>query len=335
MALRLSQKHSIHVFQTGNTSGASYHVYKITPVPFFPHQGGRRYGYAENIFRSTCYPIIVLWFTLLCIPDLIRNRYDWVIPINGGWQVLICRILRTITGCKILISGHAGVGRDDWLNISIGKPNIFVALSPRAEKWAKKFKQPFLVHYIPNGVDIKKFNPDGPKVHLNLNKPVLLCVSQLIPYKRVDFLIRSVSLIKELNFLIIGDGPLSSDIDLLGKRLLGSRYERISSASHSQIPAYYRSVDFFSLPSVDTEAFGLVYLEALSSNLPVIAPDDDNRRIIIGEAGTYFHSDNQESCVNALKLALSKNWGNLPRKQAEKFTWDKITLEYEKLLKAD
>ena len=44
----------------------------------------------------------------------------------------------------------------------------------------------------------------------------------------------------------------------------------------------------------------------------------------------HFVND-PEKYARAIEEALSKDWGNLPRKQAEKFSWDIIADEYEKL----
>ena len=38
--------------------------------------------------------------------------------------------------------------------------------------------------------------------------------------------------------------------------------------------------------------------------------------------------------AKALKEALDKNWGDIPRKQAEKFDWDMIAQKYEDLFKS-
>ena len=42
---------------------------------------------------------------------------------------------------------------------------------------------------------------------------------------------------------------------------------------------------------------------------------------------------NPKKYADAIKIALDQTWGGQPRKQAEKFSWDDIALQYEKLIK--
>ena len=69
----------------------------------------------------------------------------------------------------------------------------------------------------------------------------------------------------------------------------------------------------------------------MASGLSVVAPDDSPRKEIMAQAGILTDVNDPEKYARAIEEALSKDWGNLPRKQAEKFSWDIIADEYEKL----
>ena len=70
----------------------------------------------------------------------------------------------------------------------------------------------------------------------------------------------------------------------------------------------------------------------MATNLPVVALDDDQRREIVGKAGVFVKNpENSKVYADALKKALNKNWADVPRHQAENFSWDEITKVYEKL----
>ncbi len=275
------------------------------------------------------YDLSVFLFTLSSLPQLWKEKFDWIIPINGRLQVLLVRILRFFRGGKILISGHAGVGAEDKWNILIGKPDIFVALSPTASAWAKKINS--RTKYIPNGVDIENFSPNGRKATIPLKKPIVLVTSALLPYKRVELTIEAVSELKNTSLLVIGDGPLKNKIENLGNNKLQNRFLLIPKVSYREIPSYYRSVDVFTLPSRESEAFGIVYLEALATNIPVVAPDDENRIKIIGNAGIFCNIENTKEYSKAIEKALNTNWANIPRREAEKFSWEKIAKKYEEI----
>lgn len=321
LALKLSAKYHIDVYQIGSKERAVYNTYQIDGVPYISPKA-----------REFLYHLSVLLFTLKCIPSLLKNDYDWIVPINGRWQVLIIRIIRFFKRYKILISGHAGIGREDKINLLVGKPDVFVALSKDALSWARKIADQVDLVYIPNGIDTAKFRPDIPSEKVNLAPPIVICVSALLPYKRIDLLIKAVEKLKKTSLLLIGDGPLREQIVKSGQHLLGSRFMFLRKVDHDKIAGFYRSGNLFSLPSKESEAFGMVYLEALACNLPVVAPDDANRRDIIGIAGLFCDVTDINRYSSTLEKALKKDFGDVPFHQAEKFSWKNIVQQYEKIL---
>jgi glycosyltransferase involved in cell wall biosynthesis len=323
LASRLSKKNNVTVFQTGIKKSENYNVIQIKDIPFQPLQ-----GYKGNNF---IYDLSVLFFTLKCLNDLKKGKYDWVVPINGKLQVLFIRFFRYLYKYKILISGHAGIGFDDRWNLTIGKPDVFIALSKNAETWAKKISPKTTIAHIPNGIDLDNYHSGVTSYQMKLQKPVVLCVSALVDYKRVDLVIRAVKQLKSVSLLIVGDGSLRDDILELGSKYLGERFQLITTVDNKIMPSIYCACDLFTLPSRKTEAFGIVYLEALACNLPVVAPDDENRKVIIGDGGIYCNVENIYEYANSISRAIQTDFKDKPRKQAETFSWDKITERYEKI----
>lgn len=270
-------------------------------------------------------------FTFKLIPKIWKEKYDIVFPLNGGWQPAIVRIVTWLYGGKMVISGQSGIGWDDRNNLWCF-PNVFVALSSKELSWAKKVMPIAKSLYIPNGVDLKRFYPRGNKLMTKLKKPLVLCVGALTEQKRIDLVIKTVAKLSGVNLLVVGSGKLESELCKLGEELLGERFELIS-ASYKEMPQVYRCADLFTLVSESSEAFGNVFVEAMASNLPVVARDDNQRREIIGNAGLFVNPENTDDYAKALQKALDVHWGEKPRRQAEKFSWDKIAEEYENLLK--
>jgi glycosyltransferase involved in cell wall biosynthesis len=104
------------------------------------------------------------------------------------------------------------------------------------------------------------------------------------------------------------------------------------SVPFEKMPEIYRMADVFTLPSASSESFGNVLVEAMASGLPVVATDDPVRREIVGEAGIFIDPTNTDEYAKALQKALDTNWGDAPRRQAEKFSWDSIAQKYEELM---
>jgi glycosyltransferase involved in cell wall biosynthesis len=229
----------------------------------------------------------------------------------------------------MVISGQSGMGWDDRNNLW-SFPNAFVALSSTAKIWAKRVNPFVKTKYIPNGVDLQKFTPKGKKYKTKLSKPIVLCVGALVPEKRIDLVIRAVSKLKDTSLLVVGDGPAKQNLQNLGKSLLGERFQ-LTKLPFEKMPKVYRVAKVFTLVPVYSEAFGIVYLEAMASRLPVVTIDDQQRREIIGPAGILIDPENINAYAKALERVLKMNWKIKSRKQAEKFSWDKIAEEYETL----
>lgn len=259
------------------------------------------------------------------------SGYDLVIPTNGRMQALKASLGRAAGRYQTLISGQAGIGADDIFNILVTAPNIYVALTDYEKAWAKKWAFFTKVVKIPNGVDLDKFSPSGGSKFVDLEKPIILSVGALEWYKHHDRTIRAVSKLDKGSILLIGSGPQKNKLENLGKNLLGKGRFKILSINYQDLPGYYRLGNLFVLPSWERESFGIVYLEAMASGLPVVAPDDPPRREIIGQAGLFVDVESRDDYARAISQALNRSWANLPRRQAEKFSWNVIAQKYNQL----
>jgi len=205
-----------------------------------------------------------------------------------------------------------------------------VALSTKALNWAKSATPFVKAFYIPNGVDLGRFSPTGPKLVTKLKKPVVLCVGALTEQKRIDLVIKAVAKMNNASLLVVGKGSLESELCKLGEKLLRERFELIN-APYEDMPQVYRCADVFTLVSKTTESFGNVFVEAMASSLPVVATNDLIRKEIIGDAGVFVNPENTDEYAKALETVLKTTWDGKPRTQAEKFSWDEIAKKYENL----
>jgi len=143
----------------------------------------------------------------------------------------------------------------------------------------------FMPLAISNGVDLKRFAPVQERINyskqlykrlgLNPRKPTILHVGRLDKDKQVDVIIRSASKAMEkidAQLLVVGDGECREDLTKLTIRL-GIR-DRTSFPGFmdpvEEIPAVYKIASVFTTAS-EIETQGLVLLEALATELPVVA----------------------------------------------------------------
>ncbi len=260
---------------------------------------------------------------------IILGDWDIVIPINGRMQALKASLGRLFKNYKLVISGHSGIGRDDLWNILV-RPDMFIALTTKAKHWAESKSLGVKVAQIPNGVDLKRFNPAGEKINFNLPRPIILSVGALVKTKNHHQVIQAVSQLKQGSVLIAGKGMEYDILKKQGEKFLPNRF-KIMSFDYDKLPAVYRSADLFTLPSWDREAFGIVYLEAMATGLGIVAPDDDTRREIIGPAGLYFKPGDIDDYARKIEQALTINWQGKALKQVKKFSWQNIGQKYQDL----
>lgn len=275
--------------------------------------------------------LAILKFTFESLPTIWREKFDVVVPLNGGWQPALVRIITWLYGGRMVISGQSGMGWDDIVNLW-GFPDVFIGISTFAKKWAKKINPLLRVEYVPNGVDLKKFAPDGEKINLKLRKPVILYVGALEPGKRVLETIKAVAKLKDTSLLVVGSGGLKDKAEKLGKELLGDKF-LLTKFSYEELPAVYRAADVFTIGSKAHYSFEIVLVEAMASGLAVVTNNDPIRREIVGDAGLFVNPENTEEYSKTLERVLKTKWGDKPRKQAEKFSWDKIADQHNNLFK--
>lgn len=330
LAERLSRDNQVQVFQSGKQTPQHSKVKRYV-IPSTSDFGPRRsnLSLSRRLFLNHESRLISK-FAQKVFSQI--GPTDIIVPIDGGWEAFLTRLWAWKTYSKVVITGHSGKGWDDRINL-LTHPDAFVALTESQKIWATKNGFGTRIVKIPNGVDTVAFNPSVRPALINLPHPVILCVGALEKNKRPDLVIQAVSRLKRGSLLLVGDGEDKSDIVALGRKLLGSRFSQIVT-DHHEIPRYYTAADLFTLPTVPWEPFGLVFLEAMACGRPVVAPGDEIRREIIGNAGIFVDPKDTTAYADALNKALTTSWGTKPRKQAEKFSWETVSAKYEDLFRS-
>ncbi|MDO8452540.1 MAG: glycosyltransferase family 4 protein [bacterium] len=321
---RLAKNHVITVFQSGDTPNKNYNIVKI-PTTWTLSVLQEPISFRRRLFLDRT-SLAIKEFTKKAVPILKKEKYDIVVPWNNGWQSILVKF----SGVgKFVASGQAGLGWDDRLNLLLF-PNCFAAMSAHQVEWAKR-KNPFVkIVSISNGVDTNVFKPEGEKIKTSLAAPVILCAAAFVPVKRQDLIIKALSKLDKGSLLLVGKGERQKELQEMGNNLLPGRFQTMS-VPYSDMHKVYRSCDIFTFPTDFWESFGIVLLEAMATNKPIVASDDPIRREIVGDAGLFVDPENTVEYAAALQKALDTDWGDKPRKQAEKFSWDKIAKQYEDL----
>jgi glycosyltransferase involved in cell wall biosynthesis len=162
------------------------------------------------------------------------------------------------------------------------------------------------LRYVPNGVDLTRFAPDGPPSPapwaLAGAGPLAGTVAALRPEKNLARLLRATALVPGLRLAIIGDGPERGALEALAHSL--GIAGRVAFAGHMASPATaYAHFDLFALSS-DTEQMPLTVLEAMAAQLPVAATD-------VGDVATMLAPENAPHVVPRDDAALGAALGRL------------------------
>jgi phosphatidylinositol alpha-1,6-mannosyltransferase len=131
-----------------------------------------------------------------------------------------------------------------------------------------------------------------------VDRPVVVCVSRLMPRKGQDALVRALPEIRrragDVGLLLVGGGPSRSRIETLAKECgVAGDVHITGSLPFGELPSYYRAGDVFAMPcrerlrGLDVEGLGMVFLEAAACGLPVVAgrSGGSGDAIIDGETG--------------------------------------------------
>lgn len=323
---RLSTNNEVIVFQNRKPEISVPYKVVVSNLPFELYRKNGSPNLKRRLFLDK-QSLIIAKFTLKNIGILFKEMPDIVIPANGGWQTFIIKILTLLTRKKMVIVSHSGIGWDERFNL-LCFPDLFVALTPHLSKWSQSVNKWVKKINIPNGVDLIKFNPKGRKANVVLQKPIFVFAGSFNEEKGVKKAIYAVSNLKKGSLLVLGDGSNKASIEKLGLEKLDNRFS-LKKVNYENMAQFYRVADVFTLPSWSSEAFGMVYLEALACGIPVVATNDETRRYIVGNAGILVDPTNIDDYAKSLEKASNTDWNNKPRIQAEKFSWDLIARKYE------
>ena len=203
-------------------------------------------------------------------------------------------------------------------------------------------------HIISVGVDVvnnakaEELRQLGETYGIDDSHKIILTVNFLHPRKRIDLLIRAMSLIQErvprAKALVVGDGPERERLESLCKELkVEEGVIFCGFVPEDKLPLYYKLADLY-LHTAKEETLGLSVMEASSYGKPVVTVDEGGPRetILQGKSGFRVEASPQalaEKAVLLLQRADLANQMGLRGKKhiAEQYSWQKGADELIKL----
>src|SRR5207249_2791087 len=228
--------------------------------------------------------------------------------------------------------------RISGLGKSLQSVDTFVSVSlltkQRFLEWAPLREQQG--HIIPDCVDLSQYGP-GPKPARLIERyglsgrRVIMTLGRLRSderYKGIDEVLEVMPVLvremPDLVYLILGDGDDRSRLESKSRSLgMDAHVVFAGYIPEEEKAAHYRLADAFVMPGRG-EGFGIVYLEAMASGIPVVASKADASReaVLDGDLGLLADPSNPQEIRDAIKAALSRP--RAVQKGLEYFSFDRF-----------
>ncbi|MDB9313668.1 glycosyltransferase family 4 protein [Spirulina sp. CS-785/01] len=241
-------------------------------------------------FRSPSAWLGRIKLTVALLQTLLQDRPQLVICGHIKLAVLIQTLCLPL-GIPYTVSTH---GKEVWYPLpgydqaALQKARLIWTVSrySRDRLCESNHVSPDKMRLLPCVVDGQTFTPAPKPAYLQEryqlgDAKVLMTVARLWsgdPYKGVDVTIRAlpqiVAVFPHVKYLVIGRGDDKPRLEQLAKDL-GMR-DRVIFAGFvpdEELPDHYRVSDAYIMPS--QEGFGIVYLEAMATGIPVLSGDSD------------------------------------------------------------
>lgn len=197
-------------------------------------------------------------------------------------------------------------------------------------------------HIIPHGIDLErlKSTPElearSREIKVKTGLAIVLFVGRLVYYKGLEYLIRAMQGI-EAKLVIVGSGPLESKLRRLSVIYgVKDKIKWRGEIPDDELKAYYLACDMLVLPSCqNSEAFGLVVLEAQAFSKPVISTNLPTGVSFINrhqETGLVVHPSDVSALREGIQALLGSRklryeYGGNGRRRLEQGFTSRITAE--------
>ena len=223
------------------------------------------------------------------------------------------------------------------------RSDIIISTSPNYmdnSKILSKFKSK--VKIIPLVINPTEFqtNNEYNFDKLKYQKKVLF-VGRFVKYKGVEFLIKALKYLdKDVELILAGGGERYKKYKkLIKKEKLEGKVHFIINPTDEILKSIYKAVDVFVLPSImRSEAFGIVSLEAMYNELPIVTTELGTGTSFYNipyQTGMIVQPKNEKQIAEAIVMCLKNKdkWGKKAKEVVEsKFTFDTFKKEISEVI---
>lgn len=184
------------------------------------------------------------------------------------------------------------------------------------------------VTVIPTGIDLTPYQEaNGRSIRQQRgwgdDQRIIISIGRLAAEKNFTTLIEAMPPIMEkhpdVRLAIVGEGPDKSALQKLAKKLnVADRVEFVGRVPYAEIPNYLKAADIFSFASI-TETQGLVTMEAMAADLPVVAVEASGTSDIVEHEkdGLLTRNDSRDLAAGLNRLLQDRDLAERLRQGAK------------------
>lgn len=260
---------------------------------------------SDEFDRAADYEVVRHPTTLMLPEPSVAGRMRRLIELHNADTVwfgaaaplaLMAPLARDAGAARVIASTHGHevgwsmlpLARTALRRIGSGTDAVTYVSRYTRRRFASAFGPHAALEHLPPGVDTERFVPDEiaraqMRARYGLGgRPVVVCLSRLVPRKGQDMLIRALPAIRQrvhgAALVIVGGGPYGKSLRRLAHDFGVSEHVVFTDAvPGEELPAHHAMADVFAMPcrtrgaGLDVEGLGIVYLEASASGVPVVA----------------------------------------------------------------
>ncbi|MGC6470828.1 MAG: glycosyltransferase [Flavobacteriales bacterium] len=324
-----NSKLDVKINQYIDVEGLSVKYYNTGILPFFSFK--MLYGLFNDIKKSDVIHI--------------QSIYSLSTPLSLLYAYFLNKtILLSPRGSLASWSfNHKGIFKRFWIKFLIApfiKKIHFHATSIREENEIKYFFPTSSIELLSDGTKpIKNYPNKESKIYDWDGKFYIACLGRLHKVKGYDIMINAMPSILEkfpdIKLLIAGnDEGEEQNLKQLAEQLnISNNIEFIGKLNTYQKFSFLKNAQCLVVPS-HTENFGIVVVEALSQNTPVIASRNTPWEILEQSNAGLHIKNTKESFAKATMKILNNRifYSQNTSKVSEKFMWNRIAITYKSIL---
>lgn len=255
----------------------------------------------KNPFRTT-FPLAASDRRVIA-DFLLQEQFD-VLNIHEPWMPLFAYQILQEANCPVIGTTHARWPRSQfnksletirapYLRTVAQKVDQMTAVSTVAALNVTNLKIDVDVQIIPNGIDLKRYKEATEKYHRPDSPPFILYLNRLDKQKGAPYLLEAYAQYRRLTqkpplpLVIAGQGPqariLKRNARLLNLQEFISFEGFVSEERKHDLLA---NAHLYVTPAPYGETFGIVLLEAMASQTPFIAGDNEGYRVVAQGKGS-------------------------------------------------